>query len=272
MTINAKIIADSCNGEHRLTTMQLRYPRFIHAEVMSHRAFSRNASSSRAIPVERLIQDVENDPARPMFWGGNIPGMQAKDELPEPQKTMAKQCWEAQRDQAIFQARKMASLHIGLHKQHVNRILEPFAHINVIVSATEWNNFFTLRAHSDAQPEIQALAIAMRFAMDDSDPIKVPLDGWHLPYITAVDRSDNDISTLCRMSAARCARVSYMTHDGKEPTREADLALFDRLAGSEPIHASPLEHVATPAVGTPKGNFKGWTQFRQYVEGDIRCQ
>ncbi len=259
MTVTAKIIADSVHGSHRLTTMQLRYPRFIHAEVMTHRVFSRNASSSRAIPVERLIQDVENDPAMPVHWGANKPGMQAGDELESGSVE-----WLLASSDAIHRARRMARM--GYHKQIVNRILEPFAHINVIVSATEWDNFFALRAHPDAQPEIQALALAMRDAMADSDPAPLQHGGWHLPYITAGDRVDNDTATLCRMSAARCARVSYMTHDGKEPTRDADLALFDRLAGSAPIHASPLEHVATPAMGTPRGNFKGWTQFRQYVE------
>lgn len=287
MTITARVIADSINSGNRLTTMQLRYPRFIHAEERTHRVIStdpqyvyeyrvddsimacrdlsRNASSSRAIPVKRLIQDVIDDPAMPVYWGSHRPGMQAGDELDLDAKFACIMDWNSARDHAIATARRMVAS--GAHKQIVNRILEPFAHINVIVSATDYTNFFNLRAHPDAQPEIQSLAYAMRDAMDASTPTPLKEGEWHLPYITAFDRADNSTDVLCRMSAARCARVSYMTHDGKEPTRDQDLALYDRLAGSDPIHASPLEHQATPSIHSGAwANFKGWTQFRKYVE------
>jgi thymidylate synthase ThyX len=227
----------------------LRYPRFIHSEFMTHRAFSRNASSSRAIPVERLMADVENDPAMPIHWGSNKPGMQAGDELDSKAKQNAKCVWEVAREQTIIQARKMAA--IGAHKQIVNRILEPFAHINVLVTATEWDNFFALRDHPDAQPEIQALAKVMREARDESVPVE---DDMHSPYHDDPKRS-----------AARCARVSYLTHEGKEPTYDQDMALFERLAHANPMHSSPMEHQAIAIKGWCR-NFKGWRQFRAALE------
>jgi thymidylate synthase ThyX len=164
MTITSTVIADSiADGCPRLTTMQLRYPRFIHSEFMTHRQFSRNASSSRAIPIDRLIQDVIDDPAMPIYWGANKPGMQAGDELESGHAE-----WILARDTAIHHAQRMARM--GYHKQIVNRILEPFAHINVLCTATAdaYAHFFALRDHPDAQPEIAALARAMRDAMDGS--------------------------------------------------------------------------------------------------------
>jgi thymidylate synthase ThyX len=244
MTITAKVIADTIFNGNRITTMQLRFHRFILPEFLTHRAFSRNASSSRAIPVERLIQDVENDPAMPIHWGSNKPGMQAGDELES-----GKEVWQLALEDAVYWAKSMARM--GYHKQIVNRILEPFAHINVLVTATEWDNFFGLRDHPDAQPEIQALAKAMRKARDESLPVE---SIWHTPYCDDLKRS-----------AARCARVSYLTHEGKEPTYEQDIALFDRLAHANPMHSSPMEHQAIAIDGWCR-NFKGWRQFRDILE------
>ena len=66
--IKAKIIADSINSKRcRLTSWVLEYPRFIHAEIMIHRVFSRNAASSRAIPTEKIIQNIIDDPAMPVW-------------------------------------------------------------------------------------------------------------------------------------------------------------------------------------------------------------
>lgn len=280
MTITAKIIADSVSPfGPRITTMQLRYPRFIHAEFMTHRAFSRNASSSRAIPVERLIQDVIDDPAMPSHWGKNQPGMQAREEHDAEVALAfasddyvygsAAEAWIAARDDMVERARCFASA--GYHKQVVNRLLEPFAHINVVVTATDWDNFFVLRDHPDAQPEIQALAQAMRKAMLESRPAQV---GLHLPYVSDGDYAEirrrfgaraplesSRTQAACEISAARCARVSYLTHDGKEPDLVADLALYQRLAGGVPFHASPLEHQARTAHGR-HANLVGWKSFR----------
>lgn len=263
MTISATIIADSRSENlTRLTTMELRYPRFIHAEVMTHRMFSRNASSSRAIPVERLIADVMSDPAMPIHWGKNQRGMQAKKEHDALIEGLTpEQHWLKARDQAVEMALQFSLA--GYHKQVVNRLLEPFAHINVIVTATDWANFFTQRLHEDAQPEIHELARQMHIAMEHSRPKIIPVGQWHLPYVT----ESGDISVLKRVSAARCARVSYKTHDGRTPSVEEDLALFDNLATAEPRHLSPLEHVCTPGKARGRrANLRDWVQLRKDYE------
>ncbi len=262
MTITAKVIAHSrYAGSPDLITLECRYPRFIHAEFMTHRVFSRNASSSRAVPVARMIQDVIDDPAMPVAWGSNKPGMQAGDELPHWE--IARDCWLDAKDAAVHRANEMMNL--GAHKQIVNRILEPFAHISVVVTATEWDNFFALRCHPDADPTMRALAEAMRDAIDGSVP---HFAEWHLPYVSHAESDDLDVSidTLALISAARCARVSYLNHDGTAPDIDKDLALAKRLLDSR--HMSPFEHQAHAKPGRRSRNFNGWTQHRAMVEGD----
>lgn len=291
-TISAKIIADSV-GMHapRLTTMQLRYPRAIHAEFMTHRQFSRNASSSRAIPVKRLIQDVINDPFIPLHWGKTQKGMQA-DQENDAKLTFTdiatNEQWQVDRQEAWLNhmndtVRVAEAFDIaGYHKQLVNRLLEPFAHINVVVTSTEWSNFFALRDHPDAEPHIAMLARAMKDAMDASEPLYLLEGEWHLPY-TQHDQQ-YDLDDLVRVSVARCARVSYMTHDGTIPVFDADLKLSDQLLGSIPLHASPAEHQARVArtvsykppqtgvmwpEGDKHGNFaQGWVQYRKTLTGE----
>lgn len=271
--IEAKVIEDSVNLlGNRLTTLQLRYPRFIHAEFMTHRVFSRNASSSRAIPVSKMIEQVRNEPAMPCHWGKNQPGMQAREEVDDWEKSQAIERWQAAASSAANFAASMMNL--GLHKQVANRILEPFQFMSVIVTATEWDNFFELRDHEDAEPNIQVLARAMRSAMHASTPVFRPrvrmfAEAWHLPYITAEEREQyrNDPYLLARASAARCARVSYLNHDGSAPDLQKDLELYMRLVGGRPLHASPVEHQAYP-LPTPifDKNFRGWRQHRSLVE------
>jgi hypothetical protein len=265
MTITATVIADSiADGCPRLTTLQLRYPRFIHSEFMASRSFSRNASSSRAIPIERLIQDVLDDPAMPVYWGANKPGMQAGEELESGHVE-----WILARDDAIHRASHMARM--GYHKQICNRILEPFAHINVLCTATSdaYAHFFALRDHPDAQPEIADLARAMRAAIDGSDPCELGGNAYHLPYICNSEFSEYPSDILRAISAARCASVSYKTVDGKPMTVDKALAIYDKLAGSDPIHASPFEHIARPAPEGGKGcrNFDRWHQWRADLDG-----
>lgn len=262
----AKVIADSISWHGvRLTTMQLRYPRFIHAELMTHRVFSRNASSSRAIPVARMLEQVRTAPATPIHWGANQPGMQAHKELEATESLAAKSLWlDAARAAADF-AEEMAR--IGLHKQVANRILEPFQWISVIVTATEWENFYDLRIHPHAQPEIRCLAILMKEAMEGSHPEQLSPGEWHLPYITPSEVFTLDEMTACKVSTARCARVSYLTHDGQAPSITKDLELHDRLVGSVPIHASPAEHQAVAMHDAEfYKNFRGWKQYRSYLE------
>lgn len=297
MTISAKMILDSVSPEGiRITTFQLRYPRFIHAEFMTHRMFSRNASSSRAIPVERLIQDIIDDPAMPVFWGKNQPGMQAAEELDEDAKRQVQACWGSACSESIAWAQTMHN--VGAHKQIVNRVLEPYSHINVVCTATDWANFYALRRHHDAQPEIHALADVMWEVHQASIPERLLPGEWHLPYVTKDDireayngpSQSYSWKMLKAISVARCARVSYLTHDGKEPNIAEDLKLYDRLVGSVPLHASPAEHQATPdrylaehegltilkdgqgynAWEWPHehGNFTGWRQYRKMLPNE----
>lgn len=254
----AKIIEDSIHEDNRLTTFQLCYPRFIHGELMTHRVFSRNAMSSRAIPVAKMIAQVRDNPAKPIHWGKNQPGMQAKEEVT---LASAEHLWHKAAVAAADVAAQMDLL--GLHKQVSNRILEPFQWMRTIVSATEWDNFYLLRAHPDAQPEFQKLAVMMQEAQAASTPKNLSFGEWHLPYVKEDERGD--IELACKVSAARCARVSYLLHDGQEPSVEKDLALFDRLAGSVPRHCSPLEHAATP-TNDSNGNYWGWEQYRHIWE------
>lgn len=282
MTITAKIIADSMSPQNiRLTTMQLKYPKFIHGEFMTHRVFSRNASSSRAIPVERLIQDVIDDPAMPVFWGKNRPGMQASEEMAISERETAINNWLLARDEAVRYARRLVFL--GVHKQLVNRIIEPWCHIHVVVTSTEWENFFQLRCHKDAQPEMQALAHAMRDTQNLSEPKLLQPGQWHLPYANEEDQGQewSPGHDPIRESVARCARVSYLTQEGKKPTLNEDLALYARLITSIPLHASPAEHQATPDIwiGNIPGasdwmyqkqhaNFVGWRQYRKMLPNE----
>lgn len=251
-----------------LTTFQLKYPRFIHSEFMTHRVFSRNASSSRAIPVEKMLEQVRKDPAMPIHWGQNQPGMQAKVELPMEAMLQAKEAWKTAAEMASYYAAQMHKA--GAHKQIVNRILEPFQWISVIVTATEWDNFYALRDHADAQPEIAHLAGMMKYATSLVEPKLVRMGEWHLPYVGEDERALYREDILVKLSAARCARVSYLTHDGQAPDVFKDIALYDRLVGSTPIHASPVEHQATPNGGYGfNRNFKGWSQHRNEVEQRI---
>lgn len=257
MTITAQVIADSiADGCPRLTTLQLRYPRFIHAEFMTHRVFSRNASSSRAIPIDRVIQDVLDDTAMPIHWGANQRGMQAGEELPSGEIE-----WLEARDDAVYHAQILSEM--GYHKQIVNRILEPFQHINVLMTATEWDNFFALRDHPDAQPEMQGLAQVMRGAMEGSEPKLLQSCEWHLPYVDHWLAGEENKQT----SAARCASVSYKTVDGKPMTVDRALSIFDSLTG-DPLHASPFEQIARPDPNNGPGcrNFTGWHQWRSDLE------
>lgn len=326
-TIKATVIADSENEYgNRLTTFLLRYPRWIHAEGRTHRQLSigenevedgwydpktpslmadpnlsRNASSSRAIPVSKLIKDVIDDPAIPMFWGENQKGMQAGKEnkkgvymntfgdegMVHWSREMA---WLQARDYAIHAAEAFSDA--GYHKQLVNRLLEPFSHINVVVTATEWSNFFALRRHKDAEPHIKLLADRMFDALDASSPVTLKHGEWHTPFV-----GDDDLDAILeyfrenhipvermqdykiKLSVARCASTSYMTVDGQPMTLQRAVSLYSRLLGAQPIHASPTEHQGTPDRGNlyreggwekmnKHGNFKGFIQYRKTLPNE----
>lgn len=268
--IYAKIVADSVSGANkRIVTVECQYPRFIHGEVMTHRVFSRNAMSSRAIPVAKMIEQARGNPAMPVHWGANQPGMQASAEVQHALHAM--DLWRMAAAAAAGIAEQMAA--IGLHKQVANRILEPFQWMRTLITSTEWDNFFELRCHPDAQPEFQVLAKAVKDAADNSTPVvrysAATDEAWHLPYVSADERLKLRLGVLKKISTARCARVSYLTHDGETPDIDKDLELYEYLVGSTPIHASPCEHQAQAhdyATHVSR-NFRGWVQHRATVDG-----
>lgn len=290
----AKVVADSIANGIRITTLELQYPRFIHAEFMTHRMFSRNASSSRAIPVDKLLEQIREQPAMPIHWGKNKPGMQAAEEQDTEVLLDYGIGHNYSREEAWLEAANWSRIHAkgfsdaGYHKQIVNRLTEPFQFIKVVVTATEWENFFNLRLHPDAQPEIYELARIMADAMDNCEPEELGRFDSHLPYVTEKDRfyGQSFGHQYQKLSAARCARVSYQNHDKSDPDIEKDIKLHDML--QEAGHMSPFEHQASPMedprcleVYNPavqweagithvdsnqdlwSGNFRGWIQYRK---------
>lgn len=255
--ISAKVIADSIY-DTRLTTMEVTMHRFVLPEFNTHRVFSRSSASSRAIPIEKQIEKVVNDPAYPIEFGRNQSGMQAGEPFEGDDLDLCHYHWREACDAAVRAASHLAD--IGVHKQVTNRLLEPFMWHTVIVSSTEWDNFFAQRCSPLAQPEIRLVAEAMREALDSSTPHQLSVGDWHTPYIQSGETFDS-VKDKLAVSAARCARVSYLTHDGKRDIN-ADISLFNRLATAEPPHWSPMEHVATPDYTCDKGNFDGWLQLR----------
>lgn len=272
MAIEAKVIRDSIAAHgKRITTLVLKYPRFIHSEFMTHRDFSRNSASSRAIPIKKMIQAVKDDPAMPIFWGKNQPGMQAAEELDADRIERCKSEWLSTRDAAIDSVEYL--MYLGLHKQIANRILEPWFHMSTIVTATEWSNFFSLRLDAKApQPEMQALARAILVARKQSVPKILKLEEWHLPFVSEEEwKTINNIQQSIWCSAARCARVSYLNHDGTNPNVEKDLELAQKLLQAP--HASPFEHQATPDYfeKVRSGNFVGWIQYRKTMNNEYNA-
>lgn len=278
--IKAEVIEDSVSltGE-RLTTMKISLPKVLLAEFNTHRKISKNFSSSRAIPVGKVVQM----PAwTPVFWGENQAGMQSKDNEIS-QKEEAERIWFEAIEYCKQASEKLLSL--GLHKQWSNRLNDWWVFANGICSATSFENFYWLRDEAHAQPEMQLLAQLMRKAQEDSKPKILQPGEWHLPFITEEERNDsffkmNENSEMLRMmSAARTCRVSYNKHDGGIPSVSEDLILFDKLVNGHRLHASPLEHQATPDVkqyvpggrnewmcSHLHGNFDGWIQFRKIWE------
>lgn len=280
--IQAHVIADSENlWGQRLVTFQVKFHRFILAEVNTHRVFSRNYRSSRAVPSSKLIEEVRSNPARPVVMEANRPGMQGGDALKEEKSTQAFMTWQEAAWKATMYAEKLNGL--GVHKSWVNRVIEPYLFVYGVITSTQWANFFALRRHPDAQPEFKVLADLMYVAMEKSRPKTLLAGQWHLPFIMedesrklidyACERGMSYLDVAQRVSAARCARTSYRDFDGMMAPIEKDMELYNKLVLRDSIHASPLEHQATPdrmvdgQWMTPDlhGNFKGWNQFRRMI-------
>jgi hypothetical protein len=295
--ISATVIADSISPTGvRLTTLEIEVHRMVWSEFMTHRMLSRNAASTRAVPVAKVIEMVKQHPAMPTHWGANNPGMKSNAELDPMRQQAAEAVWLAMRDEVVRYTSVLSNKEgINGHKQWTGRVLEPFTMIKAVVSATELNNFFHLRDHPDAQPEIRQLAIVMKEALDKSTPTCLSPGQWHLPYVMynqltnsywADENTEVDLETAKKISASCCAQVSYRNLD---TSVEKALAIFDMLNlnnnSGQPAHASPIEHQATPMstlnrtspgaewepgithidrAGTYwSGNFRGWIQNRQ---------
>lgn len=285
--IYAKCVAASIANDIPIYTLETRSSKFIDAEFCKHRMLSSNSSSSRAIPTKRILDMVKNDPYIPFSWRKNERGMQGYEEFSDDDIFLLNDNWLDAKYEAILYAEILAEK--GVHKQTVNRLLEPFLFQNKVVTGTEWDNFFRLRLASDAQPEIYELATCMKLAIDQATPTELEPGEWHLPYWNGEYELENTQENIeinpkipIKCSAARCARTSYMTHDKKDPSKEKDVDLYDFLLKS--IHLTPFEHQATPMKRTRfnsewengvthvskdkrfwSGNFHEWIQYRQLI-------
>lgn len=284
MSYDVQILADSVSPDGvRLTTMKATYPRFIHSELMTHRVFSRNAASSRAIPTEKNIARVRENPFVPETFNARVKGMGVGEALED--QDSARTHWLGAAHAATVAAEALNALDVD--KSRANRLLEPFLWMTTIISATEWANFFALRDHPAAQPEFQITARLMREAIEASDPEMFDYGMWHMPLIQSCEIIDTDgIASPEDMtavdwekwkmiSAGRCARVSYDTHENFEPI-EKSIERAKILMGNG--HFSPFEHVARPAGGSEPhppeqnffGNFRGWVQMRTEIPFEDR--
>lgn len=267
--ISAQILADSVGPDgHRLTTFLLKYPRFILAQLNTHRVLSKNTASSRAIPTRRLLRAIWQDCAEPLEWGQNRSGMQADNQLSGWRRWLARQLWKSGRNFALAHAWALSK--ISTHKQVTNRVIEPYSHSHTVISGTEWGNFFNLRAKWDAQPEIRELACAMLLAYESSDPKKLGYAEWHLPFADKHCPTDFDTNQKRIVSVARCARASYANFDG-DFSFEKDKRLYQGLIDGK--HLTPFEHVATPSLDYELwGNYRGFAQLRKTIIDENRTE
>lgn len=273
--IKAEVVAKSVSPDGvEITTLQLVYPRYIHSEFMTHRVFSRNAQSSRAIPIQKLIDDVLNNPVEPVFMK-NCKGMAAMETLTGEDLQYAKELWVMGATSAILTAKSLMS--VGVHKQIANRVLEPYSHIRTIVTATDWNNFFSLRLNESdggekgevaVMQEMSLLAKEIRDAIEQYKADYLNWGEWHLPYVNGSELTlPKEVQKA--ISTARCARVSYMKHDSSRPVVEEDVKRHDSLLAER--HMSPFEHIAYPVGGTLRiANLKGWGSYRWDLEQNLK--
>lgn len=280
------------NPDDTVLTIRARYPRIILAELNTHRHLSRGSSSSRAIPIEKMLASIEKDPAMPVRFGGNQAGMQDKGEEHTDSVAIPRVLWGAfdYWETHVYPAYSRGMLvsprvfwnfmswvnsqasrsysDAGYHKQIANRLTEPYQWMQTVISATTqgWIDFLKLRDHEAADPTIAKLAGLIRKLRESIEYVQLQLGEWHLPYILEEEKSLSLQKKLV-YSTARCARVSYEPFDG-EPSWDKELKRHNLLVTSEPPHASPTEHPCTPMPGR-WGNFVGFCQYRQVLEGKI---
>jgi hypothetical protein len=277
--ISATVIADSVSqyGD-RISTLELTFPRFLLAELNTHRDFSRNSASSRARSTKKTIQEVREDPFVPTHWPSERVGMAGGAEITGMIAENIAGLWRFASEQAVERADDLVLY--GVHKSIINRLLEPFMWHTAVVTATHWDNFFAQRlallddGTPAAEPHFYDLAREMSCALAESTPRNLADDQWHLPYVSPAEleliTGSNTLRLAIKLSVARCAGVSYLNQSADRP-QERDLALYERLVTADPPHWSPFEHVARPrssrALVSPRHyNLTGWASLRWYRE------
>lgn len=319
----AKVIADSISPSmKRIFTVEVRFPRFMLAELNTHRVISKNSASSRAVPLTKMIAAVETAAYIPIYWGKNQRGMQSGAELDEVEKRIAEKIWLDARDLMVAQCKKLGGVdayvfdsgeicaninqndlgltedtcvyNLNVHKETVNRLLEPFMWHTALLTSTEWANFFALRTHKKASPAFRIIASLIADAFTKHSPHSLEVGEWHLPYADDTKtRKDivkylnlgkpiswitpqDVIDALLKVSTGRCARLSYLNQDNQYNI-ESDIKLYTNLADrtginpfEDPSHASPLEHQACAMddESSHSGNFKGWKQHRKLLRNE----
>ena len=275
-----KILADSLNSNtgDRITTFELSFPRPLLAEMNTHRMLSKNAGSSRAIPIKKVIERVKESPYIPLFTK-NQKGMQGKIGDKKFQES-AKKLWLEALDQAIENVLLLEEL--GVHKQNTNRILEPWMYVPVIVTGTEWSNFFNLRCAEATHPDFRKIAIQIKELYEKNNPKLLNSGEWHIPFSEGlIEKSNLDLIGTLKIATARCARISYATHDGVFDY-DRDFQLHDMLLNDK--HMSPFEHCAVTVdysideyneYAMVRGfeiktrNFRGFYSYRSHIEDSL---
>lgn len=255
-----KIIEDSMaeNGI-RLTTMELTYPLLIHQELLTHRAFSRNSASNRAIKTAKMLAAVSSQPFVPEKFPLEQKGMSPAGWVEDYAE--CRRIWLEGRDHALEIAKRLSDK--GVHKQIANRGLYAYLHITTVLSSTDWTNFYELRDSEFAQQEIADLSREMKRKQKESIPKTVRIGEWHLPYVKDVEKLEYQEDAKF-ISAGRSGRTSYL-NQGYETNPESDIVLAQSFVNNK--HWSTWEHPATPLYDRGYcGNFRGWLQGRKLFE------
>lgn len=266
----AKIVLDSVSPAGvRITTFEILMPRIILAEWNTHAVLAKSAASSRAIPVDKRIADLEHTFFMPDSFVKNQKGMSGTEYIDDFGSVEARKIWMQYRDDCIKAAKGLKDLQV--HKQYANRVLETVSYVKQLTTATEWRNFFNLRVSVSAQPEIDEIAKIMKKAMRESRPVE---RNMHYPFVSDTDMFEHHDASM--ISAARCARISYRSNStGKVSTPEEDIPMARELKANG--HMSPFEHVAVPDIVLPngywadpvrQGKFFGWIPVRAYHEAN----
>lgn len=295
--IKSEIVADSVCAEtgKRLTTFVIEYPRFILAELNTHRMLGKNSSSSRAIPINTILKAILTNPAMPVHWGKNKSGMQADGELSKFRQKLGKAAWVAGAYLAVSVSWVLSK--IGTHKQVANRVTEPYQWMRTVITGTEWENLWWLRNHPDAQPEFKALVEMMQREYESVEPKVLSKGEWHTPFYRdgfwsaveggEVDKYGYKLEEALKISVSCAAQTSFRRNDD---TLEKAVRIYGMLnigSETEPMHASPAEHQGTPMgkdieliefgvtakhkqLGYMSGNLAGWIQFRQLFQHNTK--